>query len=120
MQFIFFDGEEAFMDWTATDSLYGSRNYAKVLKQRYQTRGFDSMEAFVLLDLIGADVSAFPNFFPAKTGYLYKLLSQMENNLNSKKMLKRGSAYFFTDASGFGQYSPVEDDHKPFEKEGCF
>lgn len=25
LQFIFFDGEEAFHDWTATDSIYGSR-----------------------------------------------------------------------------------------------
>jgi len=25
LQFVFFDGEEAFVDWTATDSLYGSR-----------------------------------------------------------------------------------------------
>lgn len=25
---IFFDGEEAFKEWTATDSLYGSRNLA--------------------------------------------------------------------------------------------
>ena len=25
LQLVFFDGEEAFRDWTATDSLYGSR-----------------------------------------------------------------------------------------------
>lgn len=31
LQFIFFDGEEAFHDWTATDSIYGSR---------YVTRSF--------------------------------------------------------------------------------
>jgi len=29
LQFIFFDGEEAFVDWTETDSLYGSRHLAK-------------------------------------------------------------------------------------------
>lgn len=28
LQFIFFDGEEAFRQWSATDSLYGSRNLA--------------------------------------------------------------------------------------------
>ena len=25
LQLVFFDGEEAFKDWTATDSIYGSR-----------------------------------------------------------------------------------------------
>ena len=25
LQFVFFDGEEAFKDWTATDSIYGAR-----------------------------------------------------------------------------------------------
>ena len=25
LQLIFFDGEEAFIDWTATDSIYGAR-----------------------------------------------------------------------------------------------
>lgn len=28
LMLIFFDGEEAFKEWTATDSLYGSRNLA--------------------------------------------------------------------------------------------
>jgi glutaminyl-peptide cyclotransferase len=29
LQFVFFDGEEAFNTWTSTDSLYGSRHLAK-------------------------------------------------------------------------------------------
>ena len=32
LQLIFFDGEEAFVEWTATDSIYGSRHLAKVWK----------------------------------------------------------------------------------------
>jgi glutaminyl-peptide cyclotransferase len=51
---LFFDGEEAFKDWTATDSIYGSRDYAKNLKKKYNQDAFDSMELFVLLDLIGS------------------------------------------------------------------
>jgi hypothetical protein len=27
LQLIFFDGEEAFKDWTSTDSIYGARSY---------------------------------------------------------------------------------------------
>ena len=30
LQLIFFDGEEAFVRWTRSDSTYGSRNLAKV------------------------------------------------------------------------------------------
>ena len=30
LQFIFFDGEEAFVRWSRTDSTYGSRNLARV------------------------------------------------------------------------------------------
>lgn len=31
---MFFDGEEAFRDWTQTDSLYGSRHLAKLWADR--------------------------------------------------------------------------------------
>lgn len=64
IQFIFFDGEEAFKDWTANDSLYGSRNYADKLTKLHQNSAFDSMDLFVLLDLLGGDNSRFPNYFP--------------------------------------------------------
>ena len=33
LQFMFFDGEEAFEQWSDLDSLYGSRHLAKVLEQ---------------------------------------------------------------------------------------
>ena len=32
-------------------------------------------------------------------------------------MLNRKQAYYFTDSQGYGRYTPVEDDHKPFLKE---
>ena len=32
IQLIFFDGEEAIVDWTADDSLYGSRHLAEVME----------------------------------------------------------------------------------------
>ena len=31
LQLVFFDGEEAFVSWTATDSIYGARYAGKVL-----------------------------------------------------------------------------------------
>ena len=74
---MFFDGEEAFKEWTATDSIYGSRDYAKNLKKKYNQDAFDSMELFVLLDLIGSDRSNFPNYFPGATNNVYVLLSKI-------------------------------------------
>ena len=76
---MFFDGEEAFKDWTDTDSIYGSRYYAKFLKQNFKQESFDKIDLFVLLDLLGGDSSAFPNYFPAATGNVYKLLSSIGN-----------------------------------------
>jgi len=33
LELIFFDGEEAFVQWTATDSIYGARHLAKKWKK---------------------------------------------------------------------------------------
>ncbi|KAG0377744.1 hypothetical protein BGX24_005513 [Mortierella sp. AD032] len=79
LQFIFFDGEEAFEDWSANDSLYGSRHLAeKWEKQRVpRTRmatgrnggstsnNLDGIELFVLLDLLGAEKPRVPSHFGA-------------------------------------------------------
>lgn len=64
IEFVFFDGEEAFKDWTLTDSLYGSRNYADKLNKLHQQSAFDSIDLFILMDLFGGDNSKFPNYFP--------------------------------------------------------
>ena len=80
---IFFDGEEAFNRWSATDSLYGSRNLAQVWGRQDSLQGttgcitrigfwldsevrairiclsvqgkkeIDTIDLFVLLDLLG-------------------------------------------------------------------
>lgn len=48
LQLVFFDGEEAFRDWTATDSLYGSRHLAQQWKTRdaNSNRRLDSIVSF--------------------------------------------------------------------------
>jgi len=35
LQFIFFDGEEAFQNWTPTDSIYGARHLAAKMDATY-------------------------------------------------------------------------------------
>ena len=77
---MFFDGEEAFKDWTSTDSIYGARYYAKSLKNNYDQEAFDSMELFVLLDLLGGDNARFPNYFPGATNNVYQLLTKIGIN----------------------------------------
>jgi len=37
LQLIFFDGEEAFVDWTETDSLYGARHLAAQMEKTGDT-----------------------------------------------------------------------------------
>lgn len=74
---MFFDGEEAFVNWSENDSIYGSRYYSKMLKSMYGSDAFDSMDLFVLLDLIGAETSKFPNYFPFATGSAYSVLSKI-------------------------------------------
>ena len=49
LQLVLFDGEEAFVQWSATDSLYGSRHLSEKWKNE-----IDKIDLFILLDLIGA------------------------------------------------------------------
>ncbi len=48
--FIFLDGEEAFLKWTESDSLYGSRHLVQKLRENGEIY---SIKAFILLDMIG-------------------------------------------------------------------
>ncbi len=75
LQVIFFDGEEAFEDWSRTDSLYGSRHLAAKLQSEKPTGSancpanignrLQQIDLFILLDLIGEVSPQFCNHFPA-------------------------------------------------------
>jgi len=54
--FVFFDGEEAIREWSDFDSLYGSREFAKMLNAQQK---LSSVGAFILLDLVGEKDLAF-------------------------------------------------------------
>jgi Zn-dependent M28 family amino/carboxypeptidase len=50
IELLFFDGEEAVVEWTGTDNTYGSRHYVDTA----QTSGtLRSLKAFILLDMVG-------------------------------------------------------------------
>eukprot|EP00118_Oscarella_pearsei_P008263 m.41781 g.41781 ORF g.41781 m.41781 type:complete len:219 (+) comp33258_c0_seq2:588-1244(+) len=73
LQLIFFDGEEAFVKWTKEDSIYGSKHLAEVMAKRNHSVAVNKTElevidAFILLDLIGAKGVQFHHQFQETSG----------------------------------------------------
>jgi len=98
---VFFDGEEAFEHWSASDSTYGSRHLAA----KWGGDGtLGKIKAFVLADMIGdkdLDIQRETN----STGWLIDLVRQAARKTGNER-------YFFQSDE------PVEDDHLPFVKRG--
>jgi len=99
LEFVFFDGEEAVVEWTDDDSVYGSRHD---VDRRYRDRTLNDVKALILVDMIG------------------------DKNLNIKK--EGQSTPWLTNiiwntaqSMGFGKEFPndvieVADDHIPYLK----
>ena len=95
----FFDGEEARAEWTATDSLYGSRHMAAELARTYRLP-----RAMILVDMIGdRDLGI------RKEGYSTPWLTDVV--WETARRLGHGR-HFLNDVQ------PVEDDHAPFLRAG--
>ncbi|XP_075721351.1 glutaminyl-peptide cyclotransferase isoform X10 [Rhipicephalus microplus] len=128
VQLIFFDGEEAFVRWSSSDSLYGSRHLADVWHrnstQSYNLEGclprsdiatqIDRMEVMVLLDLLGAPEPRFYSYF-VDTRPVYDRLVDIESRLNDLSAMEtrcsRCRTTYFVNSS---QLALIEDDHIPF------
>jgi Zn-dependent M28 family amino/carboxypeptidase len=50
LEFVFFDGEEAVIEWTADDSVYGSRHD---VDRRIRNNSLRNLKALILVDMIG-------------------------------------------------------------------
>ncbi len=50
LEVVFFDGEEALVEWGGTDRVYGSRNYVETARRE---RRLGDLRAMVLVDMIG-------------------------------------------------------------------
>lgn len=106
IQLILFDGEEAFKDWSAEDSLYGSKHLAGIYKKNVttmmdlpldvvvpstgvspftETLAFTSkaVRLFVLLDLLGAKGFHRMINFSRQTSSYFQLLAFLEQTLLS-------------------------------------
>ncbi|KAE8835216.1 hypothetical protein HRS9122_07486 [Pyrenophora teres f. teres] len=143
VQILLLDGEEAFQSWTDTDSLYGARALAQDWESTFHMASsiyrtpLDSIELFLLLDLLGAKSPQIPSYFKT-THWAYKHMANTEDRLRKLGLFKsvplpkskmaegerekpRGNQPFLTDAhkednafrGGF-----VQDDHVPFMARG--
>lgn len=117
IKLVFFDGEEAFDQWTATDSIYGARHLA----EKWEKENFlHRIDMLFLLDLLGAPDPTFYSFF-RETEHWYARLVQAEVKLGDLSLLdkyqtsgtiiNRNPTRYFQSHS----FNPgIEDDHIPF------
>jgi Zn-dependent M28 family amino/carboxypeptidase len=98
---VFFDGEEAVKSWSASDSLYGS----KQLAAKWQSDGtLKRIKAFLLADMIGdKDLDIYRD--RNSTPWLLDVVQQAATHFGYQ-------SYFFA------QDNQIEDDHLPFVQRG--
>ncbi|KAI8938755.1 hypothetical protein NX059_004621 [Plenodomus lindquistii] len=93
VQIILLDGEEAFRSWTDTDSLYGARALAEDWESTFHAAAstyrtpLDSIELFLLLDLLGSKGPRVPSYFKT-THWAYKHMALAEDRLRTMGMMK--------------------------------
>jgi len=120
IKFVFFDGEEAFQQWSPTDSIYGARHLYSKWESKSKIKEID---LFILLDLIGSnDVNFVPSYFE-KSHESYNDLSLVESKLihlfqiefesYQDKYLSIPQDTYKKKFKGF-----IEDDHLPFLRAG--
>lgn len=153
LQLVFFDGEEAFRDWTSVDSIYGARYelflmlimaFSKSRSTRHladkwsttyispntkrrlrpQATELNTIEHFILLDLLGAANPVIHPYF-LDTAWLYDAMVSVEQRLADSGSLTGpgesvdGWKSFFVARTGreFNN-GMIEDDHIPFLRRG--
>jgi glutaminyl-peptide cyclotransferase len=98
---VFFDGEEAFGEWSDTNGIYGSRHLA----DKWSTDGMLAhIKALINVDMIGdKDLGILEDTNSSRS--LLRLVWQTANDL--------GYGKYFLDSA-----TPMEDDHMPFVRKG--
>ncbi|KAG1471573.1 hypothetical protein G6F56_002047 [Rhizopus delemar] len=132
VQMIFFDGEEAFERWSATDSIYGAKHLAQTWESSYLTHAnkayknkLDQIEVLVLLDLLGVANVQFANYYRTTSWLFYKLIgleSRLKKHLlfktMSEKTGERLQSFFNPSSRLTFQGEAIGDDHVPFLMRG--
>lgn len=129
IQVLFLDGEEAFLQWTDTDSIYGARSLAEEwdntmypAMSTYKTP-LNAIELFVLLDLLGSGEDLSIPSWMMNTHWAYQHLAALEQRFRKLGLFKSSSRQTWlpdkdkhNDAT-FRQ-SVMQDDHIPFVARG--
>ncbi|KAI0837484.1 glutaminyl-peptide cyclotransferase [Hypoxylon sp. FL0890] len=127
VQILLLDGEEAWVSWTATDSLYGSRALAEKWESELHPAlsayrsPLDSIRLFLLLDLLGAADPHVPSYF-LPTHWAYQGMAKIEERMRKLGLLQSKPKTPFLPDSGkrVSQFNKayVLDDHVPFMMRG--
>ena len=94
IEFLFLDGEEAFANWSDTDSLYGSRRYVS------QIKNIRKINAVILLDMVG-EKNIKIDFDMNSSPELTDILIEATQDLNLTSCFSK-------------RFIAIEDDHIPF------
>lgn len=98
---LFLDGEEAFHDWTDTDSIYGARHLSQLWedtypedqghlgKRRYEPLPtyLETIDHFVLLDLLGNKHSRLHSYY-RETDWLFDEMSDVDRRLRERDLVE--------------------------------
>lgn len=139
LQLVFFDGEEAFVDWTDTDSIYGARHLAERWSGEFAVPGskrrsmgaylteIQTIEHLILLDLLGSPDPLLRSYF-LDTAWMFDALISAEKRLgdsgafafDDNKSMAPGKwkSYFRPRKSAASNMGHVGDDHVPFLNRG--
>ncbi len=115
IQMVFFDGEEAFINWSQEDSLYGSRHLAQ---QWQHQQLLSNIEVMILLDLIGCNAPMpsfydFPHHGTVGSKWYQKMVQLEANRTLSTKYYSQHTYFHSTRYNTF-----IDDDHRPFYERG--
>ncbi|KDR73552.1 hypothetical protein GALMADRAFT_71864 [Galerina marginata CBS 339.88] len=138
LQLVFFDGEEAFVEWTDKDSIYGARHLAQKWETTYisphqrrrlmmQTTELDGIEHIILLDLLGAKNPSLRSYF-IDTAWLFDSMVSVERRLGDSGAFVYGKetnmaagqwrSWFRSRTVNNVNFGYVGDDHIPFLQKG--
>ncbi|EXJ75858.1 uncharacterized protein A1O5_00365 [Cladophialophora psammophila CBS 110553] len=129
IQVLFLDGEEAFLSWTATDSIYGARSLAEEWEHTVHPATsiyknyLDSIELFVLLDLLGSPEDLPIPSWQHSSHWSYVKMAEAEQRLRKLGMFRSNPSHTWLpekdkkETDRFSSYV-MEDDHIPFIARG--
>jgi len=123
LQIVFFDGEEAFVEWKDNDSLFGARHLAeKWTKQESAASNYmvkismnSNIGLFVLLDLLGSDNCHIYDFFQSTSKY-HQHMGFLEKKMKEDDLIDKNMHHLFHDRKWYN--AGLQDDHIPFLKKG--